>query len=37
MLGVAYGNEIDMTSTLDVFPMQLTDVNEYAKKVSVHA
>jgi len=37
MLGVAHGSEIDMTSTLDVFPMQLTDVNEYAKKVSVHA
>jgi len=37
MLGVAHGSEINMTSTLDVFTMQLTSVGEYAKKVSVHA
>lgn len=37
MLGVAHGSEIDMTSTLDVYPMQLISVNDYAKKVSTHA
>jgi len=37
MLSVAHGSEIDMTSVLDIFPMQLTSVNEYAKKVSVQA
>jgi uncharacterized protein YbjT (DUF2867 family) len=34
LLGFAEGsNEIDMRNTLDVFPMQLTSVNEYAKGV----
>jgi uncharacterized protein YbjT (DUF2867 family) len=37
MLGVAHGSEIDMRSTLDIFPMQLTSVDEYAKKLSMHA
>ena len=31
-LAFAKGNEIDMKNTLDVFPMQLTSVNEYAKR-----
>ena len=31
MLGVANGSEIDMKNTIDVFPMQLTSVNDYAK------
>ncbi len=31
MLGVANGSEIDMKNTMDVFPMQLTSVNDYAK------
>ena len=31
MLGVANGSEIDMKSTLDVFPIQLTTVTDYAK------
>lgn len=31
MLGVANGSEINMKNTIDVFPMQLTSVNEYAK------
>ncbi|CAN5691384.1 N/A [soil metagenome] len=30
MLGVALGSEIDMKRALDVFPMQLTSVNDYA-------
>ena len=33
MSGVAHGSEIDMKNTLDVFPMKLTSVNNYAKKV----
>lgn len=37
MLGVAHGGEIDMTGTLDAFPMQLISVSEYARKMSVHA
>ena len=36
MLGVAYGSEIDMRNTLDVFPMQLTSVDEYAKGVHLN-
>jgi uncharacterized protein YbjT (DUF2867 family) len=31
MLGVVNGSEIDMKNTLDVFPMQLTSVMDYAK------
>ena len=31
MLGVANGSEINMKNTIDVFPMQLTSVNDYAK------
>ncbi|MEJ7767150.1 MAG: SDR family oxidoreductase [Chitinophagaceae bacterium] len=34
MLGVVSGNEIDMKNTVDVFHVQLTSVNDYAKKVS---
>lgn len=33
MSGVAHGSEIDMQNTLDVFPMKLTSVNNYAKKL----
>ena len=32
MLGVAKGSEIDMKKTIDVFPIQLTSVNDYAKR-----
>ncbi len=32
MLGYASGSEIDMKNTIDVFPMQLTSVNDYAKR-----
>ena len=32
MLGVAKGSEIDMKQTSAVFPIQLTSVNEYAKR-----
>jgi len=32
MLGVAKGSEIDMKSTIDDFPMQLTSVNDYSKR-----
>jgi uncharacterized protein YbjT (DUF2867 family) len=32
MSGVANGSEIDMKNTLDIFPMQLTSVNNFAKK-----
>ncbi|MEO8765310.1 MAG: SDR family oxidoreductase [Ginsengibacter sp.] len=32
MLGVANGSEIDMKATIDLFPIQLTSVNEYAKR-----
>jgi uncharacterized protein YbjT (DUF2867 family) len=32
MLGVANGSEIDMKNTLDVFPIQLTTVADYAKR-----
>ena len=32
-LGVVKGSKIDMKNTLDVFPMKLTSVNNYAKKV----
>jgi NADH dehydrogenase len=32
MLGVAIGSEIDMKNTIDVFRIQLTSVNDYAKK-----
>ncbi len=32
MLGVANGSEIDMKKTIDVFPMRLTSVNDYAKR-----
>lgn len=32
MLGVAHGSEIDMKKTLDVFPIQLTSVNDYAAR-----
>lgn len=32
MLGVAMGSEIDMKNTIDIFPVQLTSVNEYAKR-----
>ena len=32
MLGVANGSVIDMKNTLEVFPVQLTSVSEYAKK-----
>ena len=31
-LGVANGSEIDMKTTLDAIPMQLTSVNDYAKR-----
>ena len=31
MSGVANGSEIDMKNTLDIFPMQLTSVNNFAK------
>jgi len=31
MLGVANGSEINMKNTIDVFPIQLTSVNDYAK------
>ena len=31
MLGVAIGSEIDMKKTIDVFPIQLTSVNDFAK------
>ncbi len=31
MLGVANGSEIDMKNTIEVFPMKLTSVNDYAK------
>ena len=37
MLGVAHGSEIDMRGTLEVFPVQLTSVKEYAEKVNVQA
>ncbi|TDH29082.1 SDR family oxidoreductase [Segetibacter sp. 3557_3] len=37
MLGVAHGSEIEMTGTLKVFPIQLTNVNQYAEKVSTYA
>lgn len=37
MLGVAQGSEIDMKKTLDVFPVQLISIKEYAKKGVVHA
>ena len=33
-LGVTNGSEIDMKNTLSVFPIQLTSVTDYAKKVS---
>ncbi len=32
MLGVASGSEIDMKDTIDVFSIQLTSVNDYAKR-----
>jgi uncharacterized protein YbjT (DUF2867 family) len=32
MLGVANGSKIDMENTLSLFPMQLTSVNDYAKR-----
>ena len=32
MLGVVNGSEIDMKNTLDVFPIQLTTVTDYAKR-----
>jgi uncharacterized protein YbjT (DUF2867 family) len=31
-LGVVNGSEIDMKNTLDVFPMHLTSVNDYARR-----
>jgi len=31
MLGVANGSEINMKSTLDLFPILLTSVNDFAK------
>ena len=31
-LGVVKGSEIDMKNTLDVFPMHLTSVNDYARR-----
>ena len=31
MLGVAKGSEIDMKKTIDVFPIRLTSLNDYAK------
>ena len=31
-LGVVNGSEIDMKKTLDVFPMHLTSVNDYAAR-----
>lgn len=31
MLGVVNGSEIDMKDTLDIFQIQLTSVNDYAK------
>jgi uncharacterized protein YbjT (DUF2867 family) len=34
MLSFALGSEIDMKDTIDVLPMQLTSVNDYAKNVS---
>ena len=34
MLGVAKGNEIEMTAILDVFPLQLITVRDYATDVS---
>ncbi|MCU7551394.1 SDR family oxidoreductase [Chitinophagaceae bacterium LB-8] len=37
MLEVARGSEIDMQHTLDAFAMQLTSVQDYAKKVRVVA
>lgn len=37
MLEVARGSEIDMKHTLDVIPMQLTSVHDYANRVSVAA
>ena len=33
MLGVAKGSEIDMNDTIDLFQMQLTSVNNFAKKL----
>jgi uncharacterized protein YbjT (DUF2867 family) len=33
MLGVAGGSEINMKKTLDIFPLQLTSVNDYAAGV----
>lgn len=30
-LGVAYGSEIDMKNIIEIFPMRLTSVNDYAK------
>jgi uncharacterized protein YbjT (DUF2867 family) len=30
MLGVVHGSEIDMKNAIDVFPIQLTSVNDYA-------
>ena len=32
MLGVVNGSEIDMKNTISLFPIQLTSVNEYARK-----
>jgi len=32
MLGVVAGSEIDMKNTLDVFPIQLTAVADYATR-----
>ena len=31
MLGIGNGSEIDMKNTIDVFPLRLTSVNDYAK------
>lgn len=33
MLGVASGGEIDMSTTVDVFRVQLTSLNDYARRV----
>lgn len=37
MLEFAHGNKIDMTDTLQVFPVKLMSVHDYAHRVSVHA
>jgi hypothetical protein len=34
-LGVVNGSEIDMKNTLNVIPMQLTSVIDYAKKMNI--